>query len=388
MDAPFNNSSVWKKLTMRQIINALPPSTFSFKEKRSRAKLDEAVIRLPPEQRASLERFAIANVRGLNNTSNAEDIEVGQSRNTEDFFLETVSEDCRQKCISKFIDATGNKALATSVCAVCAGSFFNSEIYEFKVSDLQEKNKLVPSKRHPAQVLTEGMLLHVTPTSLHIDPDGGCLMANVCSLCTSDLKRNKTPAMSLANGLWIGNIPLELKVLTLPERVLIARFFPAAYIVKLYPKKKGARNWASDGFHHALRGNVSTYRLNTDQIAHLSCSDVMPPSPTILAATIGVTFVGPKNVPEKMMPGFLRVNRMRVRMALEWLKEHNPLYANVSISEDRLNALPLNGVPDEILSLVKYSDDTRLLAEETDGYVPNEPDDLGTSIYMLSVIRV
>ena len=60
----------------------------------------------------------------------------------------------------------------------------------------------------------------------------------------------------------------------------------------------------------------------------------MPPSPTILAATIGVTFVGPKNVPEKTMPGFLWVNRMRVRMALEWLKENNPLYANVTISED------------------------------------------------------
>ena len=390
MDAPFDYSSVWKRLTMRQIINALPPTTFSSKEKCSRPKLDEAVMRLPPEQRVSLDQITIANVHGLNNMSNAEDVDDGQSINSEDNFMETVSEDCRQKCISNFIDATGNNALATSICAVCAGSFFNSEIYEFKVSDLQEKNKLVPSKPHPAQVLTEGMLLHVMPTSLHVDPDG-CLMANICSLCSSDLKRNKTPAMSLANGLWIRNIPLDLKVLTLPECILIAHFFPAAYIIKLYPKMKGARNWASDGFHHALRGNVSTYRLNTDQIAHLSSTHVMPPSPTILAATIGVTFVGPKNVPEKTMPGFLRVNQMRVRMALEWLKENNPLYANVTISEDRLNSLPVNEVPEEILSLVKYSNDTRLLAEESDGYVPNdypEPNDLGTFLYMLSVIHI
>jgi hypothetical protein len=195
--------------------------------------------------------------------------------------------------------------------------------------------------------------------------------------------------MSLANGLWIGDIPLELKVLTLPKHILVARFFPAAYIVKLYPKKKGAHYWASDGFHHTLRGNVSTYQLNTDQIAHLTSTDVMPPSPMILAATVGVTFVGPKNVPEKTMMGFLQVNQMRVCIALEWLKEHNPFYANITISGERLSALPINGVPEEIMSLVRYSDDTRLLAEETDGYVPsNYPNDLGETLYMLSVVPV
>lgn len=373
---------------MREIIGALPPNTFSYNERRSRAKLDEAVMLLPPEQLALLEHIAMAKVCRLNYTANTEVVNDNQTMDTDQFFLETVSEDCRRNCISNFIDATGNKAIASSDCAVCGGSFFNSEIYEFKVSDLREKNKLVPSKPHPAQKLTKGMLLHATPSSLHHDPEG-CFMANICGSCSSDLKRNKTPAMSLANGLWIGEVPLELKILTLPERILIAHFFPAAYIVKLYPKMKGARNWASDGFYHALRGNVSTYRLNTDQIANLASTNIMPPSPKILAATIGVTFVGPKNVPEKTMPGFLRVNRTRVRTALEWLKENNPLYANISISRDNLNALPVNGVPEEILSLVKYSDDTRLLAEESDGYVPCDyPEHDGKSVYMSSVALI
>ncbi|KAF8258487.1 hypothetical protein EI94DRAFT_1621854 [Lactarius quietus] len=220
------------------------------------------------------------------------------------------------------------------------------------------------------------MLLHITSSSLRVDASGAAF-ANICNSCMLDLRKNRTPAMSLANGMWIGDIPLELKVLTLPERILVARFFPAAYIVKLYPKKKGARNWAS-GLHSALRGNVSTYRLNTDQIAHLTSSYIMPPSSTILAATIGVTFVGPKNFPQKTMPGFLRVNRTRVRVALEWLKENNPLYRNITISAERLEVLPVNDVPEEILSLAKYSDDTRLLAEETDGYVPSDcADELG-----------
>jgi hypothetical protein len=115
--------------------------------------------------------------------------------------------------------------------------FFNFEIDKFKVSNLWEKNKLVPSKPHPAQKLTEGMLLHMTPTTLHLDPDG-CLTANICSLCSSDLKQNKMPAMSLANGLWIRDIPLELKVLTLPEQILIACFFLAAYMLNCILRRK------------------------------------------------------------------------------------------------------------------------------------------------------
>ena len=205
-----------------------------------------------------------------------------------------------------------------STYSACAELFFNVEINEVKLSDLRGKNLLAPTKQHPAQQLTGGMLLHATSSSMRHDGDG-CTRVKVCATC-ADLKRDKTPAMSLANGMWIGDVPLELKILTLPERVLVARFFPAAYIVKLYPKKKGARYWASEGQHHALRGNVSMYRVNTDQIAHLASSNVMPPSPTILAATVGVTFIRPPNYLQKTMPGFLRVNNFRVRGALVWLK--------------------------------------------------------------------
>jgi hypothetical protein len=73
--------------------------------------------------------------------------------------------------------------------------------------------------------------------------------------------------------MWIREVPLELKILTLLERVLIARFFPATYIIKLYPKKEGARFWANANFHCGVRGNVSTYRLNTDDITSMVGND-------------------------------------------------------------------------------------------------------------------
>lgn len=250
-------------------------------------------------------------------------------------------------------------------------NFFNIDINQFKLSDLCKKNKLQSLKSHPAQKLTDRMLLHVTVSSIHLDSDG-CMKANVCMSCMSNLKCDKTPSMSLTNGMWIRDVPLELKVLTLPEHVLVTHFFPAAYIVKVYLNKKGTHYWAVSGHHHGLRGNVLTYQLNTNQIAHLASGNVMPPSPAILAVTIGVTFVGPRNYPQKTMPGFLQVNWVHVCCALERLKENNHLYADITISEERLASLLENEVPVEITLLMKYSNDMKLLAEENEGYIPSD----------------
>lgn len=60
-----------------------------------------------------------------------------------------------------------------------------------------------------------------------------------------------------------------------------------------------------------------------------------------------------------------------------FLKRENPLYAGVSISEEHLSNLPEDGIPHEIMDIVKHSEDVGSLEKERDGYVP-EDDDLGT----------
>ena len=56
-------------------------------------------------------------------------------------------------------------------------------------------------------------------------------------------------------------------------------------------------------------------------------------------------------------------------------KENNPIYANIVISDNRLNKLPLDDVPFEIMSLMKHSDDIVRLDDENDGYVPDSEDE-------------
>jgi hypothetical protein len=146
MDPPLNSLSLWRRLTMREIIEVLPGPTFSSNEKRSWEKLEQAVMWLPPQQLALLECAAVTKVYRLNRSLDDDVIcGSGEGNVTEDPFLETVSEDCQHEHISRFIDATGNEATATAMCAVCAGTFFKQEIYEVKVSDLRLKNKLIPS---------------------------------------------------------------------------------------------------------------------------------------------------------------------------------------------------------------------------------------------------
>ncbi|PBK71939.1 hypothetical protein ARMSODRAFT_973480 [Armillaria solidipes] len=139
------------------------------------------------------------------------------------------------------------------------------------------------------------------------------------------------PRLALANNLWLGHVPMQLSILMLPERILVARYFPAGYIVKLYPKIKSARRWNSDLFASGIKGNVSTYPLPH---AHISSfvdgHQSMPPVTGILSALIGVTFIQPNKK---------------------------------------------DGVPEEIIQTARVTEDMNSLAQEESGYVPEPRDD-------------
>ncbi|KAF8810465.1 hypothetical protein BYT27DRAFT_7209448 [Phlegmacium glaucopus] len=99
---------------------------------------------------------------------------------------------------------------------------------------------------------------------------------------------------------------------------------------------------------------------------------VMPQLVKVLAVTIGITFVGLKNLPEKCLPDMFRVRRARVKRVLEWLKENNPLFRNITISASRLAQLPEDDVPYELMVKAKHSTDMNMLYAEQDGYVQSQ----------------
>ncbi|KAG8214616.1 hypothetical protein J3R82DRAFT_9689 [Butyriboletus roseoflavus] len=172
-------------------------------------------------------------------------------------------------------------------------------------------------------------------------------------------------------------------MLTLPERVLIACYYLAAYIIKLYPKRQGNFSTDSSTLNSGLCGNVLSYQMNTQDIASMVQGHFLPPSPKILSATISVTFIGPGNIRDHCLPSILMVSRSHVRNALKFLCCENPLYHNIIISDNNLDLLPINAVPEEIIRVVQQSEDVEALEKEQADYVlEDEFDNNGESVQL------
>ena len=126
--------------------------------------------------------------------------------------------------------------------------------------------------------------------------------------------------------------------------------------------------------YSSLKGNVSTYQLDQAQMVSMIDGTIMPQQPKVLVATIGITFVGPKNLPDRFMPDIFKIRRTQVKRALEWLKENNPLFSNITISEARLAELPEDDIPFELCITTKLSTDMNMLYAEQEGYIPPQED--------------
>jgi hypothetical protein len=80
---------------------------------------------------------------------------------------------------------------------------------------------------------------------LLLDPDGvvfpsdSALVLSLYSICHSSQKNNKLPPLSLANKLFLGPVPDELKNLTVIEKAMIARYRSKCWIIQLR-KKSGS----------------------------------------------------------------------------------------------------------------------------------------------------
>jgi hypothetical protein len=291
-----------------------------------------------------------------------------------DEYFKCASSETIDSCVVDFIERTSNAAITQATCASCARLLFTRELEEMALNEIPNSHNLRPHQPHPGHHLTPGGLLlaggpYEEQASIHL-----------CTECVNRLKSDRRPKMSLANGLWVGNIPPELQNLTLPERVLLALYFPVAYVVKLYPCGRRTYNTSQDRLHSALKGNVSTYKLDQQQIADM-LGLTMPPPARILSSTIAITYVGPNNLPKRSLHGSFRVRRARVSRALYWLKANNPLYSNIKISEERLLQLPENGVPAAVEDTARWSVDVGALDQEHGSYVPllEDEDEEGVS---------
>ena len=169
----------------------------------------------------------------------------GNQVEDDDTFLWPPLPEIINKCIANFIDHTSNAALTMEVCMSCAWTMCWQNTTKYEVSQIPNKELLHLNNHHPSYVLTNGMLLHHKGLE---DSDGEGIKGRLCHDCLWDLKLSKQPKFSLVNGMWVREIPFKLSVLTVAEKILIARYYLCCLYHQVVFKTKGPLTVKSCGF--------------------------------------------------------------------------------------------------------------------------------------------
>ena len=290
-------------------------------------------------------------------------------------FLDLPTGNELRMCYRRFYDATSNRAVEMTVCAVCAREIdvWKEDVVEVNLREIPHREKLVPHEHHPAHILYDGCLLESMAVFMG---SGGELRAKICHCCWASLEDGSSsllPPFSLANNLWVGPVPNILDELTIPEQLLISHLYPRVYVFKLHPKGGFAGNAST--LQRGLRGTVSTYEMDLPGILSMVQGSLMPRVPKILASLISVTFVGSGALPKNWLQNIFRMRRNVVLQALLHLKAMNTkYYGHIEISEATLQLLPEDGIPMELLCIIRQCTDDGMIDQESAGYVPSVDD--------------
>lgn len=241
-------------------------------------------------------------------------------------------------CILKKVRSlTSALALQRFPCAVCAedktGDQYPEQMTPFSQANLESLRMSYPGRMpnpfrdHP--LLSNFILCPEGVT--HVDePDP---QLRICKKCSNTLHNsNKVPLFALANGLLVGDIPECLKCLTIVEEACISLRHGRCYIIHL----NGDSNLHSSPMsQRGLRGHVIIYPKRVGCMAN-----VLPPPIDDVITPMCVLFVGSSPPTKEWLLKSAKpliIRREKVRQALVWLKENNPLYKDVCIDHDTLD---------------------------------------------------
>ena len=121
-----------------------------------------------------------------------------------------------------------------------------------------------------------------------------------------------------------------------------------------------------------MRGTVTSYEMNVQDMAAMVSGNLLPHKPAVLASVITVTFVGAGPLPKKWLKTTFRVRRAEVGRALEIMQMNQRHYREVQIDMGRMQVLLEDDVPEELIAGIRQCTNPGLAAQESDGYVPED----------------
>lgn len=129
--------------------------------------------------------------------------------------------------ISGFCKATSPNHFVEAGCAVCGTLTLCSELQRLADLDLD----LSPLIREGVNQVERN-----SPDDPNMNIEGPVIdedLDSICNTCYKSVLKGKTPLMALANGKWLGKVPLVLQNLSFAEQLLVARVRYNRCIVKV-----------------------------------------------------------------------------------------------------------------------------------------------------------
>jgi hypothetical protein len=252
----------------------------------------------------------------------------------------------KDRLIASFREATSSDALREHVCAVCAES---KNHHEFSYPPVHAHDLPLHLLRRdcPDSVqdpfsddptLSGAILEPAGVVHSHVDNSPFLCFCNLCY--TAFVSQSTLPCHALANDLYLGPVPDELKDLTVVEEAMIAQRWAKCWVIHLCEDGDGSNTAPGHGPHlpttqQGMKGHIIVYPSKLEKIGH-----ILPPSISDVITPICVVFVGSQPPSAewlwtKAKP--LIVWKEKVWAALVWLKANNPLYSDVIIDHDTLN---------------------------------------------------
>jgi len=211
-----------------------------------------------------------------------------------------------------------------------------------QIKQCYDVSELVPFLR--------GTLL--SPRGIYPSNEGsGTPQLCICNECMYSLNRRKChtpPKFAIANGLWIGS--LDEPLMTRTEELMVARLSP---LVRMKQKRQSI---LSSFLMLGIQVHIGVLTKGSQRVlrSHSLLFAATPgPPATMLPRSLDpegdfkVIYAGPFTEKERLagMRAYT-VRRDVISRYLGHFKSKNHLYSDISISHERIEALPTNGVPD------------------------------------------
>ena len=183
--------------------------------------------------------------------------------------------------------------------------------------------------------------------------------SHVCTDCNELLLKKKIPLLSLCNGNWLGDIPVELQGLSYAEKLLIARIRTNYCMMRVESGMK------------KLHANAVLIPNPVPKIYHK-----LPPHQDEIDQVLAFIYTGPlPPTKEDLKRTPFIVHRQKVTAMLQWLKLNHCDYTDIEISDENASSYE-EGEPPVTIEYHKRNTNKYPLATGLDDI---EGDEMGTA---------